>query len=466
MVYAIARPAEKINNDAYLRRIWALLPRTATTSMTAHDASPPLSPTPVMTRGLDGQVFADAQQTDPRAMGWMQGQPVPPDKRIAFADGSNYRFPQFRWSFAHTRELVPTRTVARASQAGAAFTQALNTALWQTNFQPMTVGPSLRWADMLAATYTDAIVVLHQGRVVLEHYNGVMHPQALHVMMSVSKSVAGLLASEFAHQGLLDPQVLVTHYLPEMQASGFAGATVRQVMDMTTGIDYSENYADPQATIWNHMYAGGMLARPPGAQGPDNFFSYLPTVGARGTHGAEFTYRTVNTDVLGWILQRVAGCNFSALVSKSLWQPMGAELDACYTVDSCGVEFVGGGLNASVRDMARLGELLRQGGRVGDQQVIAQAVVEDLHRGADPARFVANGPPTLPGWSYRNMWWISHNANRAIMARGVHGQNIYIDPRAEMVIARFASHPVAANAANDIYTLPAYQAMADALVRG
>ena len=103
---------------------------------------------------------------------------------------------------------------------------------------------------------------------------------------------------------------------------------------------------------------------------------------------------------------------------------------------------------------------------MGDRQVIAQAVVEDLHRGADRAHFVTNGPPTLPGWSYRNMWWISHNANQAIMARGVHGQNIYIDPRAEMVIARFASHPVAANVANDIYTLPAYQAMADVLVRG
>jgi CubicO group peptidase (beta-lactamase class C family) len=296
--------------------------------MTPIDSSSPVPLRPVITRGLDGRVFANAQQTDPRVLGWMQGEPVPPDKRIAFADGSNYRFPQFRWSFAYTRELVPTRTVARADQPGAAFTQALDAALWNITFQPMTSGAALHWTDMLAATYTDAIVVLHQGRVVLEHYSGVMHPQALHVMMSVSKSVAGLLAAELAHQGLLDPHAPVTHYLPEMQASGFAGATVRQVMDMTTGIDYSENYADPQATIWSHMYAGGMLARPPGAAGPDNFFSYMPTVGARGEHGAEFTYRTVNTDVLGWILRRVAGCNFSDLVSQRLWQPMGAELDA------------------------------------------------------------------------------------------------------------------------------------------
>jgi CubicO group peptidase (beta-lactamase class C family) len=190
----------------------------------------------------------------------------------------------------------------------------------------------------------------------------------------------------------------------------------------------------------------------------------MPTVGARGEHGAEFTYRTVNTDVLGWILRRVAGCNFSDLVSQRLWQPMGAELDACYTVDSCGVEFVGGGLNASVRDMARLGELLRQGGRVGDRQVIAQAVVEDLHRGADRARFVANGPPTLPGWSYRNMWWISNNAHHAFEARGIHGQAIYIDPVAQMTVVRYASHPIAANGANDPITLPAFGALADFLM--
>jgi len=144
---------------------------------------------------------------------------------------------------------------------------------------------------------------------------------------------------------------------------------------------------------------------------------------------------------------------------------MGAEDEACYTIDSCAIEFAGGGLNATLRDMARLGELIRQCGSFAGQQIIPESVIADLHWGADPAQFVVNGPRTLRGWSYRNMWWVSHQASQAIMARGIHGQNIYIDPRAEMVIARFASHPVAANMVNDVYTLPAYAAMAEHLRR-
>ena len=133
-------------------------------------------------------------------------------------------------------------------------------------------------------------------------------------------------------------------------------------------------------------------------------------------------------------------------------------------MDPIGTAFAGGGLNTGLRDLARFGELVRNHGRVGDEQVLPAAAVADTLAGADPARFAANGPATLPGWSYRNMWWVSHNAHGAIMARGVHGQNIYIDPHAEMVIARYASHPVAANIANDVHTLPAYHAMALALL--
>jgi len=113
--------------------------------------------------------------------------------------------------------------------------------------------------------------------------------------------------------------------------------------------------------------------------------------------------------------------------------------------------------------MARIGELIRRRGSFAGQQIIPESVIDDLHRDADPAQFLANGPPTLRGWSYRNMWWVSHHVSQAIMARAIHGQNIYIDPRAEIVIARFASHPIAPNMVNDVYALPAYEAMADHL---
>ena len=416
-----------------------------------------------VTRGLDGQVYPDAIATDPYAMGWMQGEPVPLDKRIAFADGSNYRFPQFRWAFAHARQLAPTLAVRRADQVAAAFGRALDESLWRVAFQPMVGEDRLDWSDLLTATYTDAIIVMHRGHVVLEHYGGVMTPERQHVSMSVSKSVLGLVGAMLLHQGVLDEGAHVEHYLPEMAGSGFAGATVRQVLDMTTGIDYSENYADPQASIWSHTYAGGILPRPVNYDGPDSFMAYMPTVKPLGTHGHEFTYRTVNSDVLGWIIRRVTGRALADVVSQMLWQPMGAQDEGYYTIDSCVIEFAGGGFSATLRDMVRIGELIRQRGSFGGQQIIPESVIADLHRGADPTQFVANGPPTLRGWSYRNMWWASHHVSQAIMARGIHGQNIYIDPRAEMAIARFASHPVAANMVNDVYTLPAYAAMAEHL---
>jgi hypothetical protein len=144
---------------------------------------------------------------------------------------------------------------------------------------------------------------------------------------------------------------------------------------------------------------------------------------------------------------------------------MGAEYDAYFWVDSVGTESGGGGLNTALRDLARVGEMMRLNGRYNGQQIIPAAVVEDIRRGGNKAHFAKAGYATLPGWSYRNMWWVSHNEHGAFMARGIHGQNIYIDPKAEMVIARYASFPIAANAANDPFTLPAYMAIAKYLMK-
>jgi CubicO group peptidase (beta-lactamase class C family) len=407
--------------------------------------------------------FPCAKDCDPLQLGWMQGSPPAADKIIRFEDGSGYRFPQLRWSFAHYRQLVPSVTVSRGLRPVLPLPRA-ERGLSAMAYTPMGSTGQCTWAEMMEATYTDALLVLHKGQVVFEHFGGVMTPWREHIAMSVSKSFMGLLAACLVADGVLDEARRVDHHLPELAGSGFGDATVRQVMDMTTAIDYTENYADPDAEIWKHMRAGGVMPRPLGYNGPDNFYDYLKGVRKLGEHGTNFTYRTANTDVLGWIVRRVTGQNTELLLSERIWQPMGAELDAYYTVDAHGTAFAGGGLNTGLRDLARFGELVRNHGRIGQQQVLPEAAVADTFAGADPARFATNGPATLAGWSYRNMWWVSHNAHGAIMARGVHGQNIYIDPKAEMVIARYASHPLAANIANDPHTLPAYHAMALALM--
>ena len=141
------------------------------------------------------------------------------------------------------------------------------------------------------------------------------------------------------------------------------------------------------------------------------------------------------------------------------------EQDAYYQVDATGTAFAGGGLNASLRDMARFGEMMRNGGKWHRKQIVPAEVVEDIRFGSNPAPFAASEyGKKLPGWSYRNMWWVSNNPNGAFMARGVHGQAIYIDPTAEMVIVRVASNPLASNTLNDPISLPAYQAVADYLM--
>jgi CubicO group peptidase (beta-lactamase class C family) len=128
------------------------------------------------------------------------------------------------------------------------------------------------------------------------------------------------------------------------------------------------------------------------------------------------------------------------------------------------VPLAGSSLNARLRDLARFGELMRQGGKYNGQQLVPASVVADIRRGGDRKAFVAGGYTTLPGWSYHDFWWVSHDDHGVYMARGIHGQAIYVDPKAEMVIARFASHPLAGNANLDPMSLPAYRAIAGHLI--
>jgi hypothetical protein len=406
-----------------------------------------------------------AAESDPVKMGWMVGSPPPADKLIRYDDMSIYRFPQMRWSFANFRQFVPTSNVWRGEGAVAELPRALRDDIDAVTFTPMGRSGTMTWAQSLEANYTDAIIVLHRGRIVYERYFGVMQPHQPHMAMSVTKSIFGTLGAMLVAEGKLDENALVTRYIPELAGTAYADATVRQVLDMTIGVKYSENYADPKAEVWQHARAGGVFPRPPGYSGPTSFYGYLRTLQKEGEHGQAFAYKTVNTDVLGWLIRRATGQTVGQVLSERIWQKLGAEHDAYMVIDSEGTEFAGGGFNPTLRDMARFGEMMRLGGRFNGRQIVPQAVVDDIRRGADKDEFAKAGYTLLQGWSYRDMWWVSHNEHGAFSARGIHGQVIYIDPKAEMVIARFGSHPLAANANVDPTSLPAYHALAKHLMR-
>lgn len=416
-----------------------------------------------------GQPPLSAQDSDPRVMGWMQGSPPPEDKIITQPDSVYFSFPRLRWSVCHLREFLPTEEISRGLEAPvplsylppADFADERQT-IDALTFTPMNGSEPMSWEQSLYANYTDGILILHKGKVVYERYFGCLEEDGKHAAMSMTKSVTGLLAQILVAEGVLDETALVRDIIPEIGSSAFATATVREVMDMTTGVKYSENYADPNADIWVYSRAASPLPKPEGHTGPNGYWEYLQQVQPEGNHGDEFHYKTINSDMLGWLITRVTGKSVTELASERLWKPMGAEQSAYQTVDGKGVPFAGGGLTAGLRDLGRLGQLMLNEGEINGERLFPAEVVSRIRQGGDQSKF--SGFPTIPNGSYTSQWWVFHNENGAYAARGVHGQTIYVDPTAEMVLVRFASFPTAANGRIDPTSLPAYQAVADYLM--
>lgn len=441
------------SSNSQLAKFWviALLFFTIDTSVVAQ--SPPLS----------------AQESDPQVMGWMQGFPPPADKQIAQPDSNYFSFPKLRWSVCHLREFLPTEEISRGTGAPLPLNYLPHSAfadmaskIDSLTFKPMNGGKAMTWEESLYANYTDGILIIHKGRVVYERYFGCLREGGKHAIMSMTKSITGLLAQILVAEGVLDDRLKVRDIIPEIGNSAFASATVRQVMDMTTGVKYSEDYSDPEADIWLYSRAASPLPKPDGYSGPDGYWEYLQQVKPDGRHGDAFHYKTINSDMLGWIISRVTGKAVTDLASERLWRPMGAEQDAYQTVDGKGVPFAGGGVSAGLRDLGRLGLLMLNGGEINGRRLFPATVVEKIRFGGDRSKF--SGFPTIKYGSYTSQWWVFHNTHGAYAARGVHGQTIYVDPKAEMVLVRLSSFPRAQNGLIDPTSLPAYQAVAEYLM--
>jgi CubicO group peptidase (beta-lactamase class C family) len=410
-----------------------------------------------------------AQESDPNVMGWMQGFPPPPDKLITQPDSNYFSFPKLRWSVCHLREFLPTEEISRGTGApvpllypSPAEFADLRSEIDALTFTPMNADTPMTWEESLYANYTDGMLIMHEGRVVYERYFGCLEEDGKHAIMSMTKSITGLLGEILVAEGVLDDSLLVRDVIPEIGDSAFATATVREVMDMTTGVQYSENYSDPNADIWVYSRAASPLPKPEGYDGPDGYWEYLQQVKPEGNHGDAFHYKTINSDMLGWMISRVTGKAVTDLASERLWSRMGAEQDAYQTVDGKGVPFAGGGVTAGLRDLARLGQLMLNGGVINGQRLFPSEVVDAISAGGDPSKFA--GFATIPNGSYTSQWWVFHNDHGAYAARGVHGQTIYVDPTANMVLVRVASYPQAQNGFIDPTSLPAYQAVAEYLM--
>jgi CubicO group peptidase (beta-lactamase class C family) len=392
----------------------------------------------------------------------MHGAPVPADKQVRWTDGSMWRFPQQRWAFSHMRELVPTVNIGREG-AVSVLPQAPRDDVDDVRLTTLD-GQAMTWRESLAATYTDAILVMKDGVVVQERYFGATTPATQHILFSVTKSFVGTIAEMLIEEGKLNPEAKAADYVAELGGSGLGDATIREILDMRTGLAFSEDYVPGQTgltDVQRMSISTGWVPRLAEYAGPDGNFAFSASLGKNAPHGGDFVYRTPNTMALQWIIERIEGQSLAAQIEARFWARMGMDHDAALGVDRVGTGFGGGGLMASLRDIARIGEMMRLGGRYNNQQIVAEAVVERIFAGGDPAAFVACQYTGNLDGNYGSQWW--HRAGGQLMAMGVHGQGIYVDRGAGVVIARLGSHPVASNRGNAAVTTPAYDAIVAAL---
>ena len=367
----------------------------------------------------------------------MSGFPPHPEQQVTLA---NWRTaPYCRWAFQHVREVVPSADIPNDPDS-----------IWRvetapidfTSLQVPTDNGVLGWREALDATETDGLVILYQGKVACEYYANDMTPASPHIIMSVSKSVLGLVISILVDQGKLDPESLVSDIIPEIAETAYRGATARHLLDMRAGIEFDEDYLATSGTIIEYRKATNWNPLEPGESASDLRSFYRLLTSSDGPHEGRFHYVSPNSDLLGWIAERASGQRYADLASEVLWQPLGAHRPAYVTIDRLGAPRAAGGVCLTVPDLARLGQLLVDGGARDDRQIVPEAWIDDLIAGGDADAwstgdfmdFYRRAP-----MRYRGQWYVQDGDAPLLFALGVHGQNVFVDRTNQIVIAKCSS---------------------------
>ncbi len=327
-------------------------------------------------------------------------------------------------NFLHMEEAFPTRTVHKAPQARAL---PQGTPLRLPD-QFTTLDSTVSTQTFIDATQTMGLLVLHRDSIVFEKYYRGHSEDQTHISWSVCKSMVsalmGIALAEGKFQSVEEP---VTKYVPELVGTGYDGVTIKQILQMSTGVRFDEDYADFYSDInrFGRSFALGSSL--------DDFSASLVNERAPGTY---HHYVSINTQVLGMMLTRITGKTLSAYLEEKIWQPLGMENDAQWIVDDQGMEVALGGMNATLRDYARFGQLYLHEGRLGDQQLIPSDWVDQSITPDAPYLLPGDNPLSAHPLGYGYQWWVPENPDGDFVAIGVYNQYIYVYPRKDLVIVK------------------------------
>lgn len=340
---------------------------------------------------------------------------------------ANWRNAPFnRWSFHHVRELIPSADIAhdpRRVRELPASPQEIDLRIEPDAGEPLTL------EGFLQETGTDAMAIVHRGKLVFESYANGMTDETPHILMSVSKSMLGLLVGAIG----LDVERQVTALIPELRDTAYRGATIRHLLDMRTGVAFEEDYLATSGPIVEYRKATGWNALEPGEQPSDLHSFYQRLLKSEGPHGGPLHYVSPNSDLLGWVIERATGRRYAELMSEHIWKPAGAERSAYVTVDRLGAPRCAGGICVTVRDLARVGQWMIEHWTPW---------LDDIERNGDGAAWAAGDLAQyfsrLP-LRYRSQWYMLEGGAALLFGYGIHGQHLFVDRRNELVITKLSS---------------------------
>jgi CubicO group peptidase (beta-lactamase class C family) len=330
------------------------------------------------------------------------------------------------YGYRNMEKVTPVHVVKRGEHVRALPPGKPVDPTWTWNGKPQTV------AGYMAAMNTSGVVALKDGKVVLERYGMGRTASERWTSFSVAKSVTATLVGAAIKDGYIksleDP---VTAYIPELKGSGYDGVTVRQLITMTSGVKWNEDYTDPKSDV---AQAGFSTDTP----GLNPIVSYMRKLPRETAPGSKFVYKTGETDLAGILVSNAVGKSLSQYMSEKIWAPFGMEQDAIWVDDVAGHERGGCCLSMTARDYARLGQFMLEGGKAGGKAVVPDGWV------ADATAAHVTFPPGDVETGYGYFWWIIPGC---YAAEGIFGQQIFIYPAEHLVIAINSAWPVASSPA-------------------